>query len=156
MAQTKAQAKKRKKWTAASIIAFIQQYARRHGSPPTQVAVNPTRAEAFAAGNEARARTFRAMAREYRERGYPSQTTIQEHFGTFNEAIEAAGFDPRKPGRQPSMALPRRATEKDVEQAIDAFHEALSGGDRGQLIDALYELADVSTLLAAALARRRR
>jgi hypothetical protein len=62
------------RWTADLILYSIDLWARRYGRPP--------------AANE----WDRAGA------DHPSRQTVQRVFGTWNAAIEAAGFRPRQPG----------------------------------------------------------
>ena len=59
-------------WPIESIIEAIQRWGAEHGEPP-------------------RIRDFHIQS------GYPSFSTVIKRFGTWNQAIEAAGFEPRLP-----------------------------------------------------------
>lgn len=63
------------KWTRRQIISHIRAWVKEHGEPPDSDEWNAPRG-----------------------RGFPSTASVRRHFGTFNEAIIAAGFEPRKIG----------------------------------------------------------
>jgi len=73
----------KKKWTHEAIVAAIQRYAMVSGKQPTATCWN-TAASGF---NAERARLFR-------EGDYPVTNTVRNIFGSWNAAIEAAGFEP--------------------------------------------------------------
>jgi hypothetical protein len=74
-------------WARDVILYAIRLWARRHGRPPT--------------------------ANEWDRAGedHPSRQTVQRVFGTWNTALQAAGFETRRPGQ-------RRTPE--VVEALDA------------------------------------
>lgn len=63
-------------WTPETIVAAIQEWAKTHDGPPT--------------------------AEEWKKRqaGYPSQSTVASHFGSWSKGIAAAGLTPRTRGGQ--------------------------------------------------------
>jgi Homing endonuclease associated repeat len=75
------------------IVDAIQEWARRYGSPPTMSDWEPSRARRN--GHE-----WRVV--RYARGDWPSARTVRKHFGTFNAAIEAAGFQPRRSGHAPA------------------------------------------------------
>lgn len=83
--------KERAIWTRAAIVLAMQEWAAEHGEPPAmadwgayQASVehnNPGRAERFLAERDR----------------WPWATSVVYVFGRWNEAIRAAGFEPRDP-----------------------------------------------------------
>jgi hypothetical protein len=72
------------KWTRDAIIAVIQRWADLYGSQPAATDFNPS------------APSHRGeRARRFREGDYPVLAMVQHVFGSWNAAIEAAGFTPR-------------------------------------------------------------
>ena len=63
-------------WTREAIICAIQRWVIEYGEPPTSKVWNGPR----------------------RPAGYPSVPTVKERFGSWNAAIEAAGYRPRPRG----------------------------------------------------------
>jgi Homing endonuclease associated repeat len=80
-------------WTRLEIVRAVQRFAMRYGRPPTSVDFCPTRAHA--AGHRWRAERF------YRDGDYPHVHSVQARFGSWSEAIRAAGFRPNRPGHYP-------------------------------------------------------
>lgn len=58
---------------------------------------------------------------EYDDRGITSSMTLRRRFGSFNDALEAAGLEPRQPGGQPG----ERVTKQDIIDDIIAGRDAL-------------------------------
>lgn len=80
----------RAKWTRETVIAAIQRFAERYGRPPQATDFNPH--QALSLGHDWRAERFR------NDGDYPQVVCVQYVFGTWNAAIEAAGFEPTKIG----------------------------------------------------------
>ncbi|MTD44835.1 hypothetical protein GKE82_11165 [Conexibacter sp. W3-3-2] len=82
----------------ARTIQAMQAWAARHGEPPTSTDWSP--AALRRAGREADAD---AVQRE----GWPPASSVQRLFGSWNAAVELAGFRPRGPGRPATYRRPR-------------------------------------------------
>jgi hypothetical protein len=80
------QAKKR--WTQDVIAAKIQQWNRIYGNPPKMLDWNPHRLDGH--------RLLRFQTGDW-----PGFTSVVRAYGSWNNAIQSAGLEPRKPGRQP-------------------------------------------------------
>lgn len=81
-------------WTRGAVIKAIQAHAEKHGRPPKfdeWIVATPAT---------------------------PSSTTVRERFGTFNVALEAAGFIPRPAHRRAYW------TQQRIIDALQAAHKA--------------------------------
>ncbi len=67
------------KWTAESVLEVIRSEGRRLGRAPSLW-------------------DFRVSRSKGKGKGLPSECVVSKHFGSWNAAIEAAGFAPRRPG----------------------------------------------------------
>lgn len=76
-------------WTAEKIVERIQAWATIYGEPPGSADWNPWQAR-HAIHDEQRAQRFEAGH-------WPWSTQVVHAFGSWNAAIEAAGFTPRAP-----------------------------------------------------------
>lgn len=77
-------------WTREAITERIQSWVEFYGRPPSAMEWNPS---------DAIARGRRDWADRYYTDGcWPNSWTVQEGFGSWNAAIAAAGYTPRKPG----------------------------------------------------------
>jgi hypothetical protein len=80
------------RFTAEEIVGNVREWTEHYGTPPATNDWEPSRAPA--AGQDSRARRFD-------DGDWPSVGMVRRQFGTFNEAIRAAGFEPRGgPARQ--------------------------------------------------------
>lgn len=70
----------------------MQVFAETYGRQPSYTDFNPSRAQR------------EAYARYHEDGCWPSGMTVNRHWGSWNAAIEAAGFTPIKPGTQPNPA----------------------------------------------------
>lgn len=77
-------------WTEEAIIAAIQRFASRYGSPPSASDFNPAMAQAI--GQKDHAERF------YRDGDYPCARSVAVRFGSWSAGIAAAGFAPRPQG----------------------------------------------------------
>jgi Homing endonuclease associated repeat len=73
-------------------LGAIREWAAIHGEPPARADWDAYQCRFV--GDEARAQRAEAALAE----GWPSSNTIIKAFGSWNEAIRAAGFEPRAPG----------------------------------------------------------
>lgn len=80
----------------ADAIAAIRCFASRYGRPPSATDFNPALARTN--GQEWRAKRY------YDDGDYPAAATVVRAFGSWNAAIEAAGFSPRARGTYPRLA----------------------------------------------------
>lgn len=79
------------KWTREAILNAIRTWAAEHGGqPPSAIDWNP--ALAAARGNYGQARRFELDSR------WPWTNSVVSRFGTWNEAVRQAGFEPRRSG----------------------------------------------------------
>lgn len=124
---TQARKGRRVVWDRDSIITAIQEWVARYGEPPRAADWNPSSAKWSA--QDWRVARYRAG----REDGssWPALNSAKRPFGgSLNAAIQAAGFEPAKPG-------PRRRDSVDLTQA----HAADLGADGRAMVDAA--VADV-------------
>lgn len=89
------------RFTGQQILDKIRDWHARYGAPPTTKDWEPSRA--LASGQAWR-------VTRYTQGEWPSLGMVQRRFGTFNEAIRQAGFEPR-PARAPNTAS--RDSERD-------------------------------------------
>lgn len=101
--------KKSKVWTEERVIAAIQWWDDRYGEPPALVDWSPTQARHL--GDEERA--LRAE-RHIAAREIPWFTSAVRAFGSWNDAIRAAGFEPRQPNGAGGNALRARRARSRV------------------------------------------
>jgi hypothetical protein len=136
------------RWTRELIIEKIREWEARYGEPPCSADWNPSLARW-------RAQDWRAE--RYREGVWPSTNAAKRPFdGSFDAAVRAAGFEPRKPGPRP-----RGETSREVAPVGDAAGAARadrSGAERGGARDggelaAALERAREAEARAAALER---
>lgn len=94
--------------SAADIVAAIHRWAATYGEPPTMLDWDPARARRL--GHNWRAERFDAGA-------WPTARVVRGHFTSFNEAIERAGFRPRRaPTRlRANLAEPAAVLEAIIE-----------------------------------------
>lgn len=83
-------ADKRRIWTREAIVIAMQEWAHEHGEPPAVADWDPYLARIYL--HEERAARFAAGK-------WPSRWSVVHEFGSWNAAIEAAGFAPRARGR---------------------------------------------------------
>ena len=122
------------RWTRELIIEKIREWEARYGEPPCSADWNPSLARW-------RAQDWRAE--RYHDGVWPSTNAAKRPFeGSFDAAVRAAGFEPRRPGPRPK---PRAGARPDVEQrapgdlaaALDRAREAearVAALERGLLV----------------------
>lgn len=91
-------------WTKEELIGAIQEFASMFGVPPAATDWNPS--AALAMGHHDRAERFY-------QHGWPSFATVQKHFGSWGEGLEAAGFKSKRGRRKKALALPRVVASSD-------------------------------------------
>ena len=93
---------------AVDVLEAIRRWARRYGEAPTSTDWDPARARRM--GHSWRAERFDAGR-------WPTVRVVRWHFGTFNDAVRLAGFEPRRaPARlRPNLIGPEAVVEAIVE-----------------------------------------
>src|SRR5919198_4151597 len=123
------------RWTRDSIIEKIREWDARYGEPPCSADWNPSLARW-------RAQDWRAE--RYREGVWPSTNAAKRPFGgSFDAAVRAAGFEPRRPGPRPRASA--SASRPDVEPRGDA--RGVAAGD--ELAAALDRAREAEARVAA-------
>jgi hypothetical protein len=79
-------------WTDEAVLRAIRDFARRYGRPPAMTDWNTALARKI--GLPERAERF------YRDGCWPTANSVLARFGTWNTAIRAAGFTPRRVGER--------------------------------------------------------
>ena len=87
-------------WTPERIVLAVQTYAQVYGEPPTADAWHP--AHARKDGRPYLAQRF------YDDGCWPAHKTVFRVMGSWNAALEAAGFEPNPIGRRAGGPLPER------------------------------------------------
>jgi len=80
-----------------AVLDAIRAWYGRYGEPPAMTDWDPSRA---------RSQNQHWRIVRYYEGDWPSINTVRRHFGTLNQAVQAAGLPPRTPGRH-AAAEPR-------------------------------------------------
>lgn len=83
-----------RKWTEERIIDAMHEFERRYGYPPTSVDWNPAHARNNCYGHIAD-----KIAKRFDPDVFPSSAVVQGRFGSWNAAMEAAGYVPRGYGQ---------------------------------------------------------
>lgn len=79
-------------WTRSAITSAIQLFAARYGEPPTSADWNTS--QALSTGRS-------DLAERYQRDGdYPTTGSVQRIFGSWNEGIRAAGYEPLPSGQR--------------------------------------------------------
>lgn len=73
-------------WTAEAIVQTIQAWVRENGVPPVAADWNPN--HAINKDHPEKAEKF------FEDNAWPHTSTVQDVFGSWNAAIDAAGFEP--------------------------------------------------------------
>lgn len=86
-----------KKWTRPRIIAAIQVFYDLHGRPPRATEFSPALARSHTTPER-----WEEILRLHASGDWPQYTAVRREFGSWNNAIRAAGFKPSPPGRRKS------------------------------------------------------
>jgi hypothetical protein len=85
-------------WTEDELLDAIRSWADRHGSPPTSLDWDPSRARRLEKFDQ---------ADRHAEGNWPTTNMVCAAFGTLNAAVAAAGLEPRRSaGRKSNLAGP--------------------------------------------------
>jgi hypothetical protein len=118
------------RWTREKIIEKLREWEARYGEPPNSADWNPSLA---------RWRAQEWRTERYREGVWPSTNAAKRPFGgSFDAAVRAAGFEPRRPGparraagsSRPAVderrpAVEQAATERDRAEAAERARAAV-------------------------------
>jgi Homing endonuclease associated repeat len=88
-------------WDCERIVQRIREWHASFGELPTAYDWNPCAANGHCGGPVVRQR--------YESGDWPAQSVVSYHFGSWNAAIEAAGFAPKSPGQRGPDRAPRIA-----------------------------------------------
>jgi hypothetical protein len=122
------------RWTRELIIEKILEWEARYGEPPCSADWNPSLA---------RWRAQEWRAERYRDGVWPSTNAAKRPFdGSFDAAVRAAGFEPRKPG-------PRRAAGAARPDVAPRPASAGIGADRTRVQSPEDRLAEALARIAA-------
>jgi predicted transcriptional regulator len=110
-------------WTRETVITAIQAWADEHGGvPPVAADWNPAIARRL--GKPEKADKF------YEDDAWPTVESVQKVFGSWNQAIRAAGFAPRRPGH-----YGREGEDPTVVQhTVDLYEQGLSQREIAELL----------------------
>jgi hypothetical protein len=89
--------------SSETVLDAIRAWHARYGEPPAMTDWDPSRA---------RTQNQHWRIARYYEGDWPSINTVRRHFGTLNQAVQAAGLPPRTPGQHaPAESRPRSRSE---------------------------------------------
>jgi hypothetical protein len=138
-------------WTPERVLAAVQAWVDEFGQPPTSTEWEIGKPAKYADAALAKARLWHEKAARFESGTYPSNDTVKRYFGTFNGAIEAAGFESRPPGRTPRELNERQiarlrergmaAGPSQLAHQIKVVMQARAAKDKPALRAALYDLA---------------
>ena len=133
------------RWSRESIIEKIVAWERLYSEPPSSADWNPSLA---------RWRAQEWRIERYRQGEWPSTNAVKRHFGeSFDAAVRAAGFEPRRPGPRPRPAHSARPAiaqrEPQTPRSVD--EELLAAAE---LVHAAEARARAAEKRAAAAERR--
>jgi hypothetical protein len=133
------------------------------GAPPTSTEWEVGKPAKYAEAALAKARLWHEKAARFDAASYPSNDTVRRFFGSFNAALEAAGFESRPPGRTPRELTERQvarlrarsdgmaAGPSQLARQIKHVIEARAARDTLALRAALYDLAATAMAWCEAL-----
>jgi Homing endonuclease associated repeat len=138
-------------WTQERIIEAIQEWRERYHEPPRRTDWDPTRCEKLADAALVKADEWRKRATLFRIGEWPTPRTVTEAFGSWNNAIEAAGLTPRLPSQRTARATEPSHFLTPLGHAMTNAYQAEDTGDVETLRIALHQVAAVATDLARQL-----
>lgn len=110
--------KRRLKWTEEEIIQKIKDWQAKYGEIPAATDWNPSDCRRSARISAARSQVWLERSERFSQGVYPWPGTVQKVFGSWNNAIRAAGFQPRK---EAISELPDAIKPSDALRSIDAY-----------------------------------
>jgi hypothetical protein len=137
-----------KRYSDQQIIARIQLWAKLTGRPPSKADWTPAKLRRLAAKAKDVIEQYVRIVALYEAGDFPSETTVRERFGSLNDALVLAGYEPRATGRpakpENEEAAAGRPRPKTGETALgNYFRSAQLAREEGgpALKLALYDLA---------------
>lgn len=136
--------RRRAAWTEEEIIAKIKEWVEKHGEPPTANDWHPSDARRQARRSAKRARAWLGRALRFDDGDWPWVGSVSKRFGSWNKAIEAAGFTPRPSYRPIDEDM---GSEDDMDQIQQLVKEATKAEGDNRVV-ALYAVADAALNIA--------
>lgn len=115
----------RQAWDRERVIAAVQEWAREYGKPPTSTEWEIGKPAKYAQAALAKAQLWHEKAARFERGTYPSNDTCRRLFGSFNGALQAAGFTGRPEGR-----TPRTLTDEHRKQLRSRRQGFIAGADQ--------------------------
>lgn len=135
-------------WTQERIIEAIRDWHDHHGEAPRRTDWDAYRCEKLADAASQRADEWRKRATLFRIGEWPTPRTVTEAFGSWNAAIEAAGYTPRLPSQRTPRGIEPSHFLTPLGHAVAATYQAEDDGDPEVLRIALLRVARVARRLA--------
>jgi hypothetical protein len=135
-------------WTPERIVEAIQNWQEVYNEPPRRTDWDPTRCEVLARMAEQRADEWRRRQTTFRIGEFPTPRTVTEAFGSWNAAIEAAGFVPRLPSQRTPRGIEASPLLTQLGSAMNDVYQAEDAGDVQTLRIELRRLAALAEQLA--------
>jgi hypothetical protein len=134
--------KRRQRWSSEEIKQKIQEWVSLYGEIPAATDWHPGDCRRSAAISLARAQRWNDRARRFSEGEYPWPMTVQKMFGSWNAAIKAAGFEPRREAMPPIKT--RRSMPSALKEIAKVVNNAMSAKSEIALQQAMMEIAQIA------------
>lgn len=135
-------AKRRLKWEKAEVIEKIQQWVKDYGEIPAATDWNPSDCRRSSYIATERARRWADRADRFSQGVYPWPRTVQDLFGSWNNAIAAAGFTPRRIAIEDLK--PRRDHAEIFRDLEGAYKSLAESKTKERRIAALHNIASLA------------
>lgn len=140
----------RHSWSRELVIERMQEWNQLFGKPPAQSEWNIAKARTLLVAARRRALRWVDVQVEYERGDWPSCDTVKRLFGSWNNAVEAAGFDRRPSGNTPSKFKIRHKYAAhvdaltDIQYGVAQIEKAAASRDIGATRQAIEDLASIS------------
>lgn len=138
----------RRYWTRDRIVAAIKRWHRQHGEAPRSTDWDVHRARKLAELHERLAAEWRGRIAKFEVGRWPSVRTVREQFGGWNNAIAAAGFEPRSQGQNTPRGAEPSPLLIPLSRALGDAYAAEDRDDAAALAAALRRVARIASKLA--------
>ena len=142
--------KRRHKWSEEEIIAKIQEWHGLYGETPSASDWNPSDCNRSARIALARSQRWLLRGQRFISGEFPWPRTVQVAFGSWNNAIRAAGFDPRRTAVENLVEIDRYVGMHDLRTMIVRAQQMK---DHQKLIHVMHQIADTALGVAADLSK---